>query len=582
MKKKVLLLIACLMAFVVVLAACGNGENGEDPGYAENGNGGEETNGGDDNGGADDTGLPDGLYVDADGNYRFETTRHITVPLWCRAHDRIPEFVESYWAQWVADEVLAVHNIAIEWEVMPRWQEGDHLSMLLGGGAAPDVSMTFGGGIVDTFADMGGIIDLMPHLDSYRDLLPNLYGHLGTDIVYWNLNPQTNELFSLMGREAMHGRVVTFVREDWLAALDLDAPTNHEEFEEMLIAFRDRTDELPGDVDSTNVIPFGLGNDVLWGLGPIVESFIPSDISERDWFVYGWDDRRFMHREASYEALQLVNGWFNDDLMWGDLGVGESSDLSDQIRLGRVGTFMGNWDLAFRPADRYTLALHEEIGPDAHWVPLAPFPADNGTPQIFLANEAMRNIFFPETNTEILASLLYLDFMSRLDVLDYLQLGVQGVHWDLDANGNFITLPEGDDHSWPDYMVIPSGRNFDITITANGIADLGTLFYAYDAVAPSRVESSRNLAVNFGRTFAPVVVRPREAEQGMDALRGGGENSESRQIGVRLIRSNPAEFSANFDAEWDSYLSMGAGDIINEREQAWIEEFGDVDSQPAN
>ena len=579
MKKsfKILSAIFALALMLLVVTAC----NGDDPTEAPAPPAGTDTEvpATEVDPTTDTGGLPEGLYVDANGNYRFETTRTITVPLWDRSHDRIPEFVESYWASWIADEILAVHNIAIEWEVIPRWQEGDHISMLLGGGAAPDVSMTFSGGIVETFADMEGIINLMPYLESYGSLLPNLYGHLGTDVLYWNLDPQTNELHSLMGREAVHGRVVTFVREDWLAALDLDAPTNHEEFEAMLIAFRDNADELPGEVNAQNIIPFALGNDAMWGIGSIVESFIPSDITERDWFVYGWDDRRFMHQDATYQALEMVNRWFNEGLMWADLGVGQSSDLSDQNRLGRVGSFIGNWDLAFRPADRYTLALHEDIGLDANWLPIAPFPADNGRPQIFLANEAMRNIFFPTTNTEVLASLLYLDFMSRVDVLAHLQLGVQGVHWDLDANGGFISLPEGDDHAWPDYMVIPSGRNFDITITANGIADIDTLLNAYDGVAPSRVDASRNLAITYGRTWAPVVVRSREAENGMDALRGGGDDSESRQIAVRLIRSNPADFSANFASEWATYLSLGAGAIIEEREAAWVEEFGDVDSQ---
>jgi putative aldouronate transport system substrate-binding protein len=288
-----------------------------------------------------------------------------------------------------------------------------------------------------------------------------------------------------------------------------------------------------------------------------------------------------MHREASYQTLELLNRWWSMDLMWDDLGVGESGDLQDLNRLGRVGVMGANWDMPFRPADRYNLDLRENVGPDAGFIAFNPFPADNGRPQIFLANEAMRPIFFPVSNTEVLASFLYLDFMSRVDTLQTLQLGVEGIHWYYDAAGAFVFIPNQDadgNYNWEDRYVMPSGRNFDITITANGIGE-DLLFYSYPGSTPAEVAAARDVATRYGRTWPAVSVRGRAAEEGMAVLRGGAAETISRQIAVRLVQGNPATFSERFASEWEDYMNMGGRAIIEERLEAWNESIGDCDFQ---
>jgi len=580
MKKKVLLLMACFMAFVVVLAACGNEEPTADTpsndAPATTAPPADDTAGGDDTAAGEGVEGTDELYLDADGNLRFHETRTISVAMWERDSDRLPNFDESYWADWIVENMLATHNVQVEWEVIPRWSEGDHISMLLGGGAAPDVGMTFGGSIVESYANMGGMINLIPYLDSYRHLLPNLYYHLGEDIIYWNFNPEANELHSLMGREAIHGRINTFIREDWLNALDLPIPTTHEEFEATLLAFRDRYDELPGDLSINDVIPFMSGSNVGWDIGAITESFIPSDISERDWYVYGWDAMRFMHRDAIYQAASMVNRWFYEGLMWDDFVIAEGSIGQDRIRLGHVGSVIANWDLPFRPADRWILDMRDNIGPDANFIPIAPFPSDSGEPQIFLAAAAQRNIFFPHTNNEVLASLLYLDFMSRPDTLFTLQVGVEGIHFETNADGtlNFLAEEEGG-HQFPDNMLMPSARNFDITVTANGISHLDTLFNSYGGIEPAAVEASRNFMVRYGRAFAPVNVRPIAAQDGMTGL----EEERTEILQILVAGTSPENFTARFNELYEAYLNMGGRAIIEERLEAWIEEFGDVENR---
>jgi len=557
--KKQRMFVGLAAALGLVLAACG--ANNDDAGTA--------TPGGTDNNGGEVSAQDEG-FVDG----RFTETRHISVALWDRGNERIPNFNESYWAQWVADTILEEKNIAVEWVTVGRWSEIDDQTTMLGAQSAPDIGYTFSQPMVETMAGMGGMINLTPLLEEYRALLPNLFETVGDELIFWNQDPDTDELFSITGRNNQHGRVNTFIREDWLEILDIPVPTNLEEFEAALEAFRDNAPQLPGN-DNGSVIPFFTSRDVMWDAQPLIESLIPSDLSEREWFVYGFDDRRFMFEDAAREATRVLNRWYNNDLVWRDFAIAEPTVGHDLIRQGNVGAFMANWDMPFRAGDRWTTDMRLNTNEDANFLPINTFLNDAGEYQKFFPMPTDRFIFLPVTNDEPLASLLYIDFMSRPDVIEFLQFGIEGTHRETQADGSFIVLSENDDHQWPDNQVIPSANNFDITLTVNGVASLDVLGRAYPGITPEQVMHSRAIGMDVARRFYPVSVRSRASEEGMsEPLRDFRD-----QMLARLVSNTSIE---NFDAEWareyEMYMALGARAIIEERQEAWVETFGDVDN----
>jgi len=514
-----------------------------------------------------------------DENLRFLETQTISVTIWDRGHERMPDMDDNGWTEWIQQQVLADHNINVEFVVVPRWEESAFTSTLIGAGSAPDVTFHFGGmALTNTFAGMGALLDFGPLLAQYNDWLPNMYGFLG-DNVYWNIDPITGQNFALASRRTEIMRQNTFIREDWLNTLGLAPPTNFDEFEAALIAFRDNAELLLGD-DADMMVPMLMDSDVGWAAMALIESFIPDDITEREWFRYDFDVRRIMH-PTTKEAIRIINRWFHEGLIFQEFAYGEAGTLmGDLVRLGVVGAQIANWDMPLRAGgDLQIVTMREHRGPDANFIPITPFPNDAGNRVMFAFSPADRNIVLPHTNSNPIASLLYIDWISRQSTRDFLAFGEEGRHHAVEAGGALRILP-GDEQ--PDNMIFAAVHNFDINFISNGFClgdndrTVATLALAYAGISPEAVMEARSVALDAARVWRTVHTRPIEAQEGMTTPLNEFRDTVFHNAVVAPIDQ--------FDSVWDTmisqYMSMGGQAIINERDQAWVELFGDVDFMP--
>jgi putative aldouronate transport system substrate-binding protein len=519
------------------------------------------------------------VSIDGEDVLRFTNTRNITVGAWNRSPDRMPHISESYWADWIRAEMLRLHNVQVEFIEIPRWEEVQFMAQLLAIGEAPDVAFTFEYATVQALADMDGIMDLAPLVVSYRDLMPSFYNLQGPDNIWWNRDPQVGTLWAFAGRHyASDLRIATFVREDWLEALGLDRPTTLQEFEDMLIAFRDNATLLLGD-DAAHMIPFQPTQDVTWTADPVITSFIPHDITDREWYVYGFDDRRFT-MPGIKEGIRVLNRWYNEGLIWRDFSLHDANDpiAADLLMLGFVGSFSGNWDIAFRAQPGLITNLQENAGPQARLVPVASFPNDAGEIRFQVPHGTDRSVFFPATNTEPVASLLYLDFVSRPEVREFLMFGEYGIHYERDADGGLVHIPPED---IPDNWIFPVIRNFDLLPTFNGVPPLNnpeyaTLAHTFPGVDPQVVMETIDIGLRYAWVGPRAVTRMVLAE-----AQFGGGLSDIRDAAVNQAIVAPiADFDRVFDAGMENYMASGGRAIIDERHIAWVETFGDTDWLP--
>jgi putative aldouronate transport system substrate-binding protein len=521
------------------------------------------------------------VAIDGEDILRFTNTRSISVLAWNRSPDRLPNIRDSYWADYIRAEMLRLHNVEVDFVQVPRWgPEYTYLAALLAADMAPDVAFTFQYPTVLTFAEMGGVMDLAPLTANYRGFMPNFYDLLGEANIYWNRDPQMGTVWAFAGRHFDHLlRINTFVREDWLQRLNIAPPTTLQEFEDMLIAFRDNASLLLGD-DAHQMIPFRLTQDAGWTGDPIITSFIPNDITDRQWYVYGFDDRRFM-MPGIMEGVRVLNRWFNEGLIWQDFSLHDAADPrgDELIMLGFVGAFSANWDYPFRASPGIITNLRQHGDPDGNFIVVTPFQNDAGIVRMQVPHGTDRSIFFPRTNTEPIASLLYLDWISRPETREFLMFGIEGVHHIRHDNGAFEALPLDD---VPDHQYIPVIRNFDILPTFNGMAlECDTARAATQALGFPGIPQQQVIdAIEAGLAHAWVgpraVTRAIAAESdfggGLPALRDAALNT--------AITAPIDQFDTVFNAQMSAYMAAGGRAIIEERRQAWIETFGDVDWLP--
>ena len=508
---------------------------------------------------------------------KFTTTRHITVEVYDRGNDGGSDPTNNMYTEYIKKGMLEDHNVEVEFVKVPRWTEVEEINNLLAAQTAPDICVTYSYPTIQTYADMGGVMDLSGILEENKDLCPNLWNWLGENNIYWDRDPVDGTVWAIEAKLATSNRILTFVRQDWLDALGLEAPTTTAEFEAMLYAFKERAAELPVD-DASKVIPYSVSYDVGWRAGNLIESFLDPEISDREFYINGFDDRK-LTQNGTKEAIRLLNKWYNDGLLWDNFALYGSGDTTedDNMKAGYVGVFTHNWDYPFRNGvDSINANLQRNVGPDAKYVAVDCFTSSDGSHTKFVPGPVDRKVFFPLTNDEPLACLLYLDWISDPEHIEYLQIGEEGVTHNVLESGAIQTVAATGD------AIMNSGMNIDYTITCNGLklADPEktqlSKAYNYAEIDPEIVAQADTYAQTDLHFIKNVNVGAIEAEAGI----GDTLSSKRDQVFDQAVVAPVDKFDEVWDDFLEDYLSSGAQDIMDERAEKWEQFFGDAEMLP--
>lgn len=509
---------------------------------------------------------------------KFKETRKITVEVYDRGNDGGSKPEDNVYTNYIKEGMLRDHNVEVEFIPVPRWTEVEQINNLLAAGDAPDICVTYDYSTIQTYAGMGGVLDLNTYVNENKDLLPNLWNWLGETNINWDKSPTTGEIWALEAKLAVMNRINTFVRRDWLEKLNLKAPTTLQEFEDMLFAFQKNASTLLGK-DADKMIPFSISTDVGWRAAQLIESFMDPDISDKDYYVRGYDDRKFT-QVGTKEAIRVLNKWYNAGLIWKDFALydaGGDSTEDNLMKAGYVGAFMHNWDYPYRSGeDSIQRNLERLVGDNAAYVAVECFQDSKGGYRKFLAGPVDRKIFFPTTNDEPLASLMYLDWLSTPENLQYLQIGEEGVTHEKQADGSFLTLAATGE------SIMNSPLNIDYTITCNGMnlvdpeISLKSRALSYAGIDSSLIEIADQIAVHDGRIGKNVQVGKIEAEEGL-----GTSLTEKRDVVYdNAVIATPDKFDQVFDDGMNDYLSSGGQAVMDERLEKWEATYGSATSLP--
>jgi len=499
---------------------------------------------------------------------KFTETRSITVEVFDRGNDGGSDPQDNPYTKFIKEGMLRDHNVEVTFVSVPRWTEVEQINNLLAAGTAPDICVTYNYPTVKTYASMGGIHDLAPLLEANKSKLTNLWSLLGDENIYWNKDPEKGTIWAIEARLIHNTRINTFVREDWLKKLNIPEPKTLEEFEAMLKAFKSNASMLLG-ADADKMIPFSTSVDITWRAEHLLTSFDPNDFfeSDKNYYVYGFDDRHLLYPGVK-EGVRKLNEWYNAGLIWKDFPLYPMGDQAEDnlLKAGYVGAFIHNWDYPYRNGDDSIAAnLKNLVGPDAAYIAVEPFMNSAGVYKKYLSAPVDRKVFFPSSNKEPEASLLYLDWISKLENRKFLQIGEEGITHEKLEDGSVKTIATTGEY------IMNSPNNIDYTITINGL-DLGdvdlnvkSIALGYAGVDKRYIEKAYKITSNgasFGRNINPGEIK---AEEGMGpALEEKRDNFLTKSVACK-----PDQFDSVFDEGMKDYLNSGGQAIIDERKAAY-------------
>jgi putative aldouronate transport system substrate-binding protein len=468
---------------------------------------------------------------------------------------------DNYWAKWIQEKVLADENIEVTFVPVPRSDETTMLNNLMASATAPDLCYTYSGDLITLYRDQGGLTELSPYIPAMKDL-DTLLGEdkalPGRRMIERNKDLTDNTVHSIVARRMNVAMVTTFIRKDWLDKLGLGVPTTRDEWYNALKAFKDNASKL-----GTDVIPFTMTTDIRWRASTLVDSFLDPNITEKDRWINSPIGRNVMLPGAK-EGYRFLNKMYLEGLIDPEFYLYQDDVKNEElIKAGRVGSFIHNWDQAYRNSPSWQDGLKQNV-PDGEYIAIDPFVNAAGKTYKGKYDAAGINIFIPATAKDPEAVTRYLNWLAKPEVYKFLQFGEEGKNHKI-VNGLPATIPADGP------TIQNSGNNLDYTMPMNGIwlGDEETTAKALAngyACEPKYIVEAYNTAMKDAEAGLVVPVILTAAGPYTEDL-----TKKCNDGGSNAVRAPEGQFDKVWDAFIADFRASGADEIIAERAAKFVE-----------
>lgn len=351
--------------------------------------------------------------------------------------------------QWAQENFGDPNNITLEYVSVPRAQELEQLNVLMAAKQAPDIVFSYSYGPMYNFCKDGGITDVTELMNEHGS---DLKTFLGDEVL--KLGQIDGKQYLIPAKRIIRGTMAQLIRQDWLDALGLEAPTTTDELYTVLKAFKEKDPGKVGD----KLIPYALSGPTYTQYRDLLTSFIDTEgMDEAE--VLATDERM---RPGFKEGLRFLNKLYNEGLISPDFSLDKDrKQMETAIANGYVGFF--NDDLG-RPLqiDGVYDTLKKTV-PTAKLAAVDTFTDKNGNhpKAIYSANGLYLGI--PSFSKSADAAVKYLNWMSNKDVMFTLQYGIEGRNYQLDESGFPVTLDTEEAKTTHWYNL-----GFDMALVVNG------------------------------------------------------------------------------------------------------------------
>jgi putative aldouronate transport system substrate-binding protein len=469
----------------------------------------------------------------------------------------------NYWTKWIQANYGDKNNVTLKFETSPRFDSNAKLQMWMAAGTAPDLCYTYEPDPVLGFYNAGGLTDLKPSLDKYGAQLKEF---LGPEILKKGYDSKKDVQYLVRAKVAVDAQIATWIRKDWLDKLGMKEPTTTAEFYNVMKAFKEKNPDHMG-----KVVPFGLTFDVGWVALPLIESF-KTDRSDMALFM---TNNRWMQIFAPgvKDALKFMNKMYNEGLISKEFPLDTQSKINDSdIISGYTGCFAGNfpYPLAANPG---LLSNLQAKKPDAELVPIDPFTdVKTGKHTKRMGDPFGIQMFVPKTSEKkVDEAVKYLNWMTNIDVLSFLQYGEEGKNHSMVNGIPQIIAAKGE-------TIQNSGFNIDYTMVVNGV------------IGKNKEDTLKRNSMSVIPAYQPLYIQAVKAattdayyppEQkfnettAADGKYGNNIVVKANQVYATTITCKPEDFESVWTQQTQSMLKAGASDMLTERKALWKQYYPD-------
>jgi putative aldouronate transport system substrate-binding protein len=272
---------------------------------------------------------------------------------------------------------------------------------------------------------------------------------------------------------------------------------------------------------------------------------------------------RYLLLPGYKSGFRFLNKMYNANLIDKDFPLYKAEeDMNNLIKSGVVGAMCHNWDQIYRDSTNILSDLQKNV-PGALLVPIDPMKSSDGVTHKIDYDAAGVNFFIPSTCKNPDAAMRYIDWLSRFENYNFLQIGPSGVTHDLKDGVPKIKSATG-------LWIQNSPQNIDYTIIMNGL-DLG-----------DPVKTAKGLANGYSwpadmitNAYALAMKNAKPGPVVPVALSAAGPVQQTLVdkavvIFTEAVTAKPADFDKIWDAGIKDWLASGAQSVIDERRSKYF------------
>ncbi|MDR1262200.1 MAG: extracellular solute-binding protein [Oscillospiraceae bacterium] len=503
----------------------------------------------------------------------FASPVTIKIPVFDRARDDVPDVSSTYYTKWVNETFGKNLNVTVEFVPITRTDTMGAYNLLLASGDWPTVFMEYDWPKVSQWAADGALADI--DVDAFIAAAPTWTEMAGGKAQFdmFQMQGEQKVLPALRPYWDTNYTYAIFYRKDWYEQAGIELFTTYEEYLAALQTFV----EL-GYTNGKPILPKKAFSE---NFQVYAESEWPRN--EEEWAMYSDVSVAPLPARGAYYLLKKQNleyslGLYSTEFELDSEGDGSATQAITDFINGEAYTY-GN----YLAADMPDLTAFYQNNPDAKlgviynntvYDPWIDAWGARTVPQGRATNPAGMFVGFSSkaSEDELKAAWLYMEWMAQPDVLFYMQNGVEGETYNLNADG----LPEVVGGYQGDYWM-GYGNNKDYWCIVVEVRTVGTIEQTIESIAPKGLpqDLTQELIDNYYilKAYANdglLYVDPFFSVN-IDSVSeyAGDLKAKFVEYATALVKCDPAEFDALYEQYVQEYKDAGYQAVMDERLEAY-------------